>query len=252
MTELNPQWCFPPADLNLPDRTVHVWCASLDHPPEHWRRLANVCDRQEHARAARFHFNGDRRRFLAGRGLRRLILSAYLEEEPHALVFAKGRYGKPVLASSELQFNVSHSHQLFVCAIAHNLNLGIDIEHVRPLPDAEQIAARFFSAREYASWGALPPSLQLESFFACWTRKEAFIKAIEEGLSRPLDSFDVSVGSHELAQLLHVADTPAAINRFSLYDLPAIKGYKAALALEAQDYTIECWRWTTKSSIGLC
>ncbi len=206
-----------------------------------------VCAVNERARAERFHAAQDRKRFLVGRGLLRTILSLYVNKAPQALEFAYGPYGKPSLIASpgesSLQFNVSHSHALFLCAVARDLHVGIDIEYVRAMPDAAQITARFFSPWEYAAWHGLRATDRLESFFASWTRKEAFIKATEAGLSRPLDSFSVAVSAQEPARLLDVADDPETLVRFSIQDLPPIAGYKAALAVESKDWILECWEW---------
>ena len=165
--------------------------------------LKQVLSADEHARAERFYFQKDRERFMVARGLLRTVLGRYLNQEPSQLRFCYSPYGKPALATGSgrntLRFNVSHSHGLALYAITCGRELGVDVELIRPeLPD-EEIAERFFSFQEVSGLRALPPNMRLEAFFNCWTLKEAYIKARGEGLSLPLDQFDVALVPGEAA-----------------------------------------------------
>ncbi|HZG52707.1 MAG TPA: 4'-phosphopantetheinyl transferase superfamily protein, partial [Pyrinomonadaceae bacterium] len=190
-------WVDPPPATLLADGEVHLWRASLAQTPDALRRLYSTLAPDESAKAARYHFPRDRDHYIAARGLLRQLLGRYLAQPPHALRFAYGAYGKPSLdgatAAADLRFNLSHSHELALYAFARGREVGIDIEHIRADFADDDIAARFFSAREVSMLRALPARARTSAFFNCWTRKEAYIKARGEGLSHPLDQFDVSL-----------------------------------------------------------
>jgi 4'-phosphopantetheinyl transferase len=248
MMTLDQLWSIPPANVTLSSDEVHIWRAALDLAPAHVEELREILSEDEANRADRFVFERDRRHFTAARGLLRLILGCYLELEPRQLRFSYSPYGKPglVLPASvdNLSFNLSHAHGLALFAFARGRELGVDIEYVRPIPDVERIAERFFSAREQASLQALPQDGRLEAFFTCWTRKEAYIKARGEGLSLPLDQFDVSLAPGEPAALLGVRGDLHAAFGWSLRALDPGPGYVAALAAAGQDWRAVCWRWS--------
>jgi 4'-phosphopantetheinyl transferase len=199
------------------------------------------------ARAARFHFVRDRRRFIVGRGLLRTLLGRYLRLAPAALRFAYTPLGKPFLIADDapepLCFNLSHSNELALFAFSRNRAVGVDIEHVRPVDDYEQIAARFFAPAECAQLRTLPDGQRARAFFSCWTRKEAYIKAHGVGLSLPLERFTVSIAPDEPAGLLATLDDPAEAARWSLLALPAGPDYEAALAVAGDGWQLSCWQW---------
>jgi 4'-phosphopantetheinyl transferase len=247
MTARNFLWSPPPAELALSSDEVHVWCASLEQPASSLRWLGQTLSADEQERAGRFHFERDRRHFIAGRGLLRTILGRYLRVEAERLQFCYGPRGKPSLLETcggdTLCFNVSHSHGLALYAVTHGRKVGVDVEWMRPLDDIEQIAERFFSARENATFRALAPDQKVEAFFNCWTRKEAYIKATGDGLSRPLDEFDVSLAPGEPARLLHVASDPQEAARWLLRGLTPAPDYAAAVIVAGQDWRLACWQW---------
>jgi 4'-phosphopantetheinyl transferase len=185
---------------------IHVWHAALDREGKVFDRLESTLSLEEKARADRFHFVNDRNRFVVARGLLRELLGRYLHQAPAGLEFSYGRHGKPFLsgkdASSQLCFNLSHSSNLVVYAIARERNLGIDVEHMRPESAGEDIARRYFSAREVSDLQSLPPEARVEGFFQCWTRKEAYLKATGMGLQIALDSFAVSLMLGQPAQFV--------------------------------------------------
>jgi 4'-phosphopantetheinyl transferase len=110
--------------------------------------------------------------------------------------------------------------------------VGIDLEHVRPMPDAEHLVTRFFSAREQRIFQALPETQKQEAFFNCWTRKEAFLKATGKGLTRPLDTFDVSLAPGKAARLLSLDGEPPKTELWSLKTFIPAAGSVATLAVE--------------------
>jgi len=142
-----------------------------------------------------------------------------------------------------LRFNLAHSHELAVYAFTRGCEVGIDLEHVRPLTDAEEIAGRFFSTRENAEFRSLPESFKLEAFYNCWTRKEAYLKATGDGLGRALDTFDVSLCPEAPVALLRVKGDQSEISRWSLWTLAPGSEYVAALAAERDDWCVACWEW---------
>ncbi len=229
---------------------VHIWRASLNQPASDVQSLHQTLAPDEQSRAERCHFERDRQRFIVARGLLRAILSRYVHEHPSHLRFCSSPYGKPALVTQPdremLKFNLSHSSDLVLYAVTRGRSVGIDVERIRPLPDITGMAKRFFSLQEFAMFRALPKHLQLEVFFTCWTRKEAYIKARGEGLSLPLDQFDVSFIPGEPAVLLKTLEDPQEARRWSLHALPSAPGYEAALAIEGQGCHLWYWQALAK------
>jgi 4'-phosphopantetheinyl transferase len=240
-------WPAPPDVLPLSRSEVHVWRASLDQPAGVVGRLRGTLAEDERVRAARFHFEKDRVRFVVARGALRAILGRYLRAPPGHIQFHYSTYGKPSLAAefaaSGLDFNVSHSHSLALLAFARGRALGVDIEHLRAGAAERQIAERFFSAREVSALCGLPDAQQPRAFFECWTRKEAYIKARGEGLSFPLAEFDVSLRPDEPAALLCVRGDEREAERWTLRALDVAPDYAAALVAEGRDWQLKTWRW---------
>jgi 4'-phosphopantetheinyl transferase len=240
-------WTSPPDDLGWPEDEVHVWRAMLDWPAEAIAALEPVLSPDERERVRRFHFERDRRCHLIARGLLRTLLGRYLGMAPDELRFDYSPFGKPSLATGlatrPLQFNVSHAGELVLIAVAAGRTLGIDVEHIRTDIAVGEIAERFFSAHERDALATLPGDLQQQAFYDCWTRKEAYIKAVGDGLSLPLDQFDVAFLPGEPARLLATRPDPAEARRWSLRELQVADGYKAALAVEGAGWTLKCWDW---------
>jgi 4'-phosphopantetheinyl transferase len=240
-------WRVPQIDIFQVEDEVHVWRAKLDQPSLRIRSLLDTLAPEERKRARQFHFPKDRDNFVVARGLLRTILGRYLHLEPHQLGFRYSFYGKPFLVEeynrSDLRFNLSHSHGLVLFAITRGRELGIDLEYIRPNLAEEEIAERFFSTYEVAILRALPAHLQAEAFFNCWTRKEAYIKAKGEGLSLPLDKFDVSLAPGEPAALLRIRGDVEDLSRWTMVELAPGVGYIGALVVERCDWRLRCWEW---------
>ncbi len=238
-----PSWHSPPSNLVLSKDVVHIWRADLNLPESVIKSLAKTLVPDEHNRADRFYFERDRKHFIAGRGILRSILGRYLNLEPAQLEFSYGSRGKPALANlgmgETLSFNLSHSHELALYAIAHTALVGIDLEHIRPMDKVEQLVKRFFSAREYAVICSLPDEQKQEAFFRAWTCKEAYLKAIGDGLPG-LDGVEVSLTPEEPAALLSIQGNEEAASGWSVYQLIPASGYMAALAIEGRSWNLEC------------
>ena len=237
-----PSWHSPPSNLVLSKDVVHIWRADLNLPESVIKSLAKTLVPDEHNRADRFYFERDRKHFIAGRGILRSILGRYLNLEPAQLEFSYGSRGKPALANLDmgetLSFNLSHSHELALYAIAHTSWVGIDLEHIRPMDKVEQLVKRFFSAREYAVICSLPDDQKQEAFFRAWTCKEAYLKAIGDGLPG-LDGVEVSLTPGEPTALLSIQGDEEAASRWSVSQLIPAPGYMAALAVEGRSWSLE-------------
>lgn len=198
-------WDTAPPDFTLSDGEIAIWRASLDCETAALLNLEALLSPDEISRADRFHFPRDRARFVAGRGILRTLLGAYLKREPQGLIFTYGPQGKPELGRDQgnsLRFNLSHKDGIGVYAFARQRHLGIDVEVIAADFPGEDIARRFFSPGELQKLAGLPPDLRAEAFFLGWTRKEAYVKAQGQGLHIKLDSFDVTLTPGEPARFL--------------------------------------------------
>ena len=221
---------------------VHVWRLALDQPAPSQQRLEQFLSPAEVRRADRFHLAHDRRRFVVSHGALRWLLGRYLEQAPASIQFYHGPHGKPYCAAAldaaPLQFNLAHSGAIALFGFTRHRLLGIDIELRQPLADLRAIATQFFSPAEARALLALPAPLQLIGFYNCWSRKEAYIKAIGKGLSQPLDSFDVTLCPGEPACLLRVADQPTAQERWQMRALEPHSDYAAAVVIEGTGWQL--------------
>ncbi len=232
------------AGLTLGENEIHLWCAGLNPPAPQFEDLGQTLSRDEHERATRFRFDRDRKRYTASRGLLRSLLAAYLEVAPSDLRFAYSAMGKPALAGRPLlHFNLSHSEDVALFAIARKTELGVDLEYIRPLPDAEAIAKRFFSKAEYTTLLDIPRSRKIEAFFECWTRKEAYVKAVGDGLAAPLSEFDVSLAPELPARIVRIQGSPERAADWSLFGLRPVENYVGALAVRGRGWNLMSWRW---------
>lgn len=241
------EWQMPPQQLSLPPDEVHVWAAPLAQSPLVVSAMLQRLSPDERSRAERFHFPRDRDRHVMAHGVLREILGQYLHLTPAGVPIRSLPQGKLVLApevsGAQLEFNLSHSHELVLIAVGSGRRLGVDVEHIRADLNGKEIAERFFSPGEIAALRALPERLQSDAFFACWTRKEAYSKAHGEGLRMPLTQFAVVVTPGEPAALLHDEADPHAASRWSLRSLDVGPAYAASLAVEGQDWYLRQWLW---------
>lgn len=225
-----------------------MWRILLEQPPEWQESYLRTLAEDERVRANRFHFDQHRRHFVVARGFLRALLARYLDTTPEALRFAYGPYGKPILdgehRESSLRFNASHSGDWAVYGFVQDHEVGIDVEEIKENFGTEGIAERFFSTGEVQTLNTLPEAEKPAAFFRCWTRKEAYIKAIGSGLSHPLDSFDVTLAPGEPAALLRSERHPESVASWSLFNLDVAEGYAAALAVAGPVTTVTQFnRW---------
>ena len=239
-------WATAQAPIAIGPHEVHVWRARLDPPPTALRQLEATLSRDELERAARFRFPIHRDRFVARRSVLRLLLAGYLRLPPADVRITYTEYGKPVLApghTTDVRFNLSSSDHLALYAFARGLNLGVDVERIRPGIPEESVAERFFAPAEVAALRALPQSHQPAAFFDCWARKEAYVKAQGMGLSLALDSFEVSFGDGGPARLLRTVHDPQEAGRWTMQALDPAPGFAGALVHEGPPCPLQFWQW---------
>jgi 4'-phosphopantetheinyl transferase len=181
----------------------------------------------------------------------RLIIGDYVDMAPSRLEFYAGHRGKPYLMNSfgndPLQFNLAHSKEIALYAFTCNREIGIDLEYVRDMPDAEKIAQTTFSPLENETLQSLPEYQRQEAFFNCWVRKEAYIKAIGNGLYHALDRFDVSLAPGEPARLVSVEGSAEQASCWFMKSLTPEDGYVAALAVKGSDFCPSYWKYPEKN-----
>jgi 4'-phosphopantetheinyl transferase len=236
-------WSARVKDLVLPEGEIHIWRANLDIETPVLDRLKAVLSPDEQSRAARFHFAHDRDHFTACRGALRELLGAYLNISPGAVEFCYGLYGKPTLRVDDSQrwtrFNASHAGGLAVLAFSRGREVGIDLEPIMEAFPGEEIAARYFSAQELAELRALPLSQRSEGFSLCWTRKEAYAKALGLGLQIKLNSFSVSLTPGQ-PEALQSEDSC----RWILSSFRPASHFVAAVVSEGPECEMRYWDWT--------
>jgi 4'-phosphopantetheinyl transferase len=213
---------------------VEIVTTRLDAEPETVRALARWLSAGERQRADRYVLERDRRRFIVARARLRQLLAARLSTRPQLVELVYGEHGKPALApqsgDTDWRFSVSHSDELAVFAFTRGQDVGIDIEAMREVPDADAIVFGFFSPRERQAYLALGPEQKTLGFYNGWTRKEALLKALGRGLSGALDDFDVSLAPDEPARILRIDDRPDSASGWCLDSFSPSPGYVAAVA----------------------
>lgn len=221
---------------------MRVVVERLDLAPAAIASLAARLSAEELERAQRCCLERDRRRFIVAHARLRQLLAAHLGVSPDAVELECSEHGKPMLAGrhalSGWHFNVSHCDDVAVYALAAGRRVGIDIEAVREVRGADAIAANFFSRRENAAYRALDPRDKPLGFINCWTRKEAFVKALGHGISYSYDRFDVTLEPQQPARILRVDDTPGDRVGWLLESFSPLRGFVAALVTERRDNDI--------------
>jgi 4'-phosphopantetheinyl transferase len=219
---------------------VDVWCVRLGGRGAASQMLADLLSATERKRAASFHAEEHRQKFAISRGVLRFLLGHYLGVEARSLEFEYAAHGKPFVAEAGIHFNVAHSGEMALFAVG-GLEVGIDIEKVRPLADLMSVAGRFFSEAEARDLASLSGEARSRAFHHCWARKEAYIKALGIGLSLPLESFRVSLLPGEPAGLLEIRGNPGLELEWLITDVAAPEDYAAALAVRAREIRL----WTS-------
>lgn len=251
---VEPRWRdvpFPPPSRTVgePGTEVHVWLLDLDQPEWLMSRLRRSLDARERERASALVFRVHRERYNVAHGLVREVLAAYLRIPAAEVIYRYGQHGKPYVvlggATTALRFNASRSAGLGLCAIALGRDVGVDIERIRLDVDQRGISERYFSPVEHAAIRALPVGQRVRAFYDCWTRKEAELKATGDGLSVPLDSFEVPVTPDPAPAPL---DAAAVGQGPRSTVLPPVPGYAAALAAWGDGWTVAAYHLAVRAS----
>jgi 4'-phosphopantetheinyl transferase len=236
-------WPFPPETIHLEETQAHIWCAVVPDFEGQLPTYGAILSFAERARAERFRFPKDRNHYIIRHGILRLLLSRYLGKRPAEIEFQYGPRGKPQITGDPAQFhfNDSHSGDLALYAFTSVCPIGADIECVRPIPEFEDIATRYFSPREVGMMRALSPEKRMEAFYACWTRKEAFLKATGEGIGTSLAEVEVTLAPGEDAEVLRVPGELQEGAEWKLRALSPASGYLGAIAFQGAIDSVCSW-----------
>ena len=233
-------------DIYLPlelDR-VHIWQANISVDDSTLQKLQTTLSEDEQCRADRFHFPADKNHYIAARGILRSILAKYLDTNPELIKFTYAPQGKPYIENNSrknsakcenkcIQFNLSHSQNLALYAIAIDQPVGIDLEYCRLIPDALALAKRWFLPSEYQELLAQTTNQeanQAKNFFRFWTAKEAYLKATGIGL-RDLATVEITITPNNLLQFKTINGSKELAQKWSLLELNPAPGYVGALAV---------------------
>jgi 4'-phosphopantetheinyl transferase len=238
----------PPACLVLTGDDVHVWRIRLDLPQSLVADLASLLSPEESARAEQFLCQEAGRRFIASHGATRRILSRYLDQSPEEIRFVTSGRGKPHVVTAAdapaICFSLSHSGDLALCAVAEGREIGVDVERIRPVSAWREIAGRYFSAGENLALRSLAGDQAGEAFFRGWTRKEAYSKALGDGVSQRWTQFTVSLQPGTAKETVHSAPEARVEGPFTLCPLAPGAGYVAAVAVQGTGWRLSCWQWS--------
>jgi 4'-phosphopantetheinyl transferase len=242
-----------PPDYGLACDCVHVWFTRIGRRWTDIQVIAQHLSLAERERAEGFHFRMDAERHVVGRALARMLLGHLLGVIPRELCFKYNTFGKPLLSQWQNQrriaFNISHSGELVLVALAADREVGVDVEQIDEKTEIDAIAERFFSDREQAELARLPADRRRHAAFCCWSRKEAFVKARGDGLSLKLDQFDVSLRACDPEVQLATRPDPAEAGRWAIRHLDIDPAYAAAVAAEGRNWRPETLEWRPASPV---
>jgi 4'-phosphopantetheinyl transferase len=223
-------WLVNQNNYSLLNNDIHLVKVFIPTALTHYDYYWSLLSADEQERALRYRFEKDRNQSVISRGILRELTSRYLALDPKQIIFSVTQHGKLFLENNSFEFNVSHSHEYILYSFTLNTAIGVDIEYAKDDIDFAGIAKRFFSAQEYADFATLSLAEQPLGFYNAWTRKEAYIKAIGEGLSHPLESFDVTLLPNQIAKITRIAVNPAELSEWTLQAFTPDKDYFAAFA----------------------
>lgn len=222
---------------NPPNSSVEFWQRDLVANGDEIEVFWSFLSQSEQEKAIRFYRPRDVERYIVGRGWMRQVLAGYLDIEPVDISFTENEFGKPRLEDgADLHFNLTHSHGYAVLVAATGFEVGADIELLRPYPVG--LAETFFSKAECAELARLPETDRDEGFFACWTRKEAFVKALGEGLSFPLGDFSVSLAPGKPAMVEHIRGAAAEANNWQMVSFRPAPPFIGAVAARKRGWKL--------------
>ncbi len=238
-------WASPPTSLELDVGFIDVWLTRIDLSDEEIKKYVETLSEDEKVRAAKFSVPYKYDEYVVSRGLLRKALSHVLKQDPLDFQFEYTESNKPYLSQKNINgsiaFNLSHSHGRALIAISVDRNMGIDIEKIRPEVEYEKLAGRFFSEAEYAALMLLPSAERIKAFFATWTRKEAFVKAVGKGIAFGLSEFDVNVDAHAQPLMLATRWNPADVSTWLMTNIDVEDNYCACIATDGGEFQLRYW-----------
>ncbi|MEM9547610.1 MAG: 4'-phosphopantetheinyl transferase superfamily protein [Bacteroidota bacterium] len=240
--KINTEWDTQKENLALDSDQIHVWSVHLDIDTQTQIKYWRILSEEERKRADAFKFVQDKIKYIACRGVLRQLLGFYLKMKASEVEIGYIKNGKPY-HDSNLEFNVSHSHDWAVIGFTLDTILGIDIEYIERKIEYREIAHRFFSAPEVQKVSFAPDDRIANFFFNCWTRKEAFIKALGDGLSFPLDCFEVSCAPEEEPELLKTTWDEREVENWSLWGFEKDVEYIGALTIRGPRKNVFFFTW---------
>jgi len=230
-------------EVRLVAGEIHVWRAGDAQPSEILHRLTQTLSDDEKSRAVAYHFEADSRRYIACRGILRDLLGRYLNRSPESLRFGYTAFGKPFLTDDpSLAFNVSHTKGLCLLAFSAVGDVGVDVEVISDQIDIKSLADKYFHPHEWEALVALPEGDRRAAFFACWTCKEAYLKARGLGLSENLSTFEVIPPLPTVGEaMIH----PRSAEAYSwwLGVLAAGASFAAAVSSAVRPTSLRCFDW---------
>lgn len=232
-------------DVFLSPSQIHVWAIGLRAPNATHGAYRALLLATEKAQAQKLAFEHLQRSYEVSHGVLRLLLAQYVKCRPQQITYEFGPEGKPSLqGDSPIRFNMSHSGNLGLYAFTTECEVGIDVEEVRKLPDIEQIASHYFCASEINELlSTRTTESRQNAFFRCWTRKEAYIKAVGGGLNLPLDRFQVTLLADAPARFVSIGNDRLEASQWNLHHLEPASGYIGALAYRSVPHAIIVWRF---------
>jgi 4'-phosphopantetheinyl transferase len=224
---------------------LHVWRARIDDLSEHVETLRGGLPDDERERSQRFRIPADQARFIIARALTRTLLCRYLQLEAADLNFAVGPIGKLHLPPPEpLKFNATHSGNMILVAVSRDGDVGVDVEHLRPLPKFQELAERYYCQREIETLNTLAHDMKQRAFFLAWTRKEALLKGDGKGLTFPLCDVEVTLTPDEPARLIQFGHIAGDAAPWRLLHLEPGDGYVGAVAIMHEAPRLRLFHWT--------
>jgi 4'-phosphopantetheinyl transferase len=238
-------WDVPRGPVELKSGEIHVWRVDVHRNLDALPALTRTLAPDESAKAGEFRLDVHRNRYIIAHGAVRAILARYLRTTASEPVFRYGSQGKPELASGVLHFNMSHSHDLVLCAISRTGHVGVDVERVRP--GAENDLAGYVSSSALRFLGVLPRPTRRRALFQGWTRMEACLKAGGQGLTLGPETFEVLLDPSNPVRLPPLTDMGQA-RPWWLYDLCPRRGYLGAVATRRADCRLRYWQWQAQDT----
>ena len=251
-TALRLSWpTAPSGELQIAEDEVHVWAAQLDRDASVIREMAMLLDDEERERASRFRRRVDRDRYIVSHGVLRRVLARYVRKPAHSLRFRRDRFGKPSLAHrTDVSFNMAHAEAVALIAVTTARPVGVDVECVTVLDDAFDVAEICFAPAERRVLHAVPAARVSDTFFNCWTRKEAFIKAVGTGRCAPLQAFEVTLAPDAPAKLCRVSGSARVAASWTMEALEPASGYVGALAVRRRNVRLSTWQFSLSTPMG--